>query len=69
MVPAQWTAIKVVVSGLQAQLFVNGAEQPCLIVNDLKLGDTRGKIALWTSRSTVAHFRNLVVQSTTEWEQ
>jgi hypothetical protein len=32
-----WTSVKIVVSGVRAALFVNNAEQPCLIVNDLKL--------------------------------
>ena len=31
-----WTKMKIVVSGTTARLYVNGAEQPCLIVNDLK---------------------------------
>jgi len=29
------------------RLYVNGAQQPTLIVNDLKMGDTEGAIALW----------------------
>src|SRR5258706_3643850 len=37
-----WTHLKVEVKGSRALLFVNGATQPTLIVNDLKLGDTRG---------------------------
>ena len=66
LVPGQWTAIKIAVSGQQARLYVHDVEQPCLVVNDLKHGNSRGKVALWTARSTVAHFRNLVVQSTME---
>lgn len=41
-----WTRIKIVVSGIKAQLYVDGAAQPCLIVNDLKLGETHGQVAL-----------------------
>ena len=33
-----WTHVKVDVSGVRARLFVNGAAQPTLIVNDLKRG-------------------------------
>jgi hypothetical protein len=44
--PGVWTKMKIVVSGTKAQLFVNGAAQPCLLVNDLKLGETHGQIAL-----------------------
>ena len=49
--------------GTKAQIYVNGADQPCLIVNDLKLGDTRGKIALWAHPTTDAYFSNLTVSS------
>jgi len=59
-----WTKMKIVVSGTKAQLYVNGAEQPCLIVNDLKLGDSHGQIALWAPSSTDAYFSNLTVRST-----
>ena len=54
--------MKVVVSGTKAQLYVNGASQPCLIVNDLKHGDTRGQIALWAHSSTDGYFSNLSVR-------
>jgi hypothetical protein len=58
-----WTKMKIVVSGTKAQLYVNSADQPCLIVNDLKLGDTRGQIALWAHSTTDAYFSNLKVSS------
>lgn len=61
LVPGEWTKIKVVVSGKDARLYVHNAEQPCLVVKDLKLGGSEGKIALWLHWSTLAHFRNLVV--------
>lgn len=59
--PGGWTKLRVEVSGTKARLYVNGAIQPCLVVNDLKLGDSRGKIALWTRVSTDAYFSNLRV--------
>jgi hypothetical protein len=62
LVPGAWTPVKIVVSGKQAQLYVNGAEQPCLVVNDLKLGDTQGKIALWIGTGTEAYFSKVVVR-------
>jgi hypothetical protein len=62
LVPGQWTKIKIVVSGVRAQLFVNGADQPCLIVNDLKHGKSRGKIALWVGTDTEGYFANLVAR-------
>jgi hypothetical protein len=57
----EWTKVKIVVSGQEAKLYVHGAEQPCLIVKDMKLGETAGSVALWLHSSTVAHFRNLVI--------
>ena len=57
-----WTRIGVVVAGAQARLYVNGANQPCLIVNDLKLGETHGQIALWIGSDTDAYFSNLTVR-------
>src|SRR5690242_13955423 len=36
--PGKWTHLKIVVAGEKAQLYVNGAKQPALIVNDLKNG-------------------------------
>lgn len=58
-----WTKMKIVVSGATARLYVNGAEQPCLVVNDLKLGESRGQIALWAHWTTDAYFSNLVVHN------
>jgi len=59
--PGAWTKLRVEVSGVKARLYVNGAAQPCLIVNDLKQGQSRGKIALFTRVSTDAYFANLKV--------
>jgi hypothetical protein len=56
-----WTKLKIVVSGTKARLYINGADQPCLIVNDLKLGETHGQIVLWAHWSTDAYFSNLTV--------
>jgi hypothetical protein len=62
LVPGVWTRIKIVVSGLRAQLHVNDAEQPCLVVNDLKHGETEGQIALWVGSGTDAYFSQVVVK-------
>jgi hypothetical protein len=61
LIVGEWTKLKIAVAGVRAQLFVNGAEQPCLIVNDLKLGETQGQIALWVGAGTEAHFSKLIV--------
>ena len=57
-----WTRIRIVVSGTKARLYVNGADQPCLIVNDLKLGESRGRVGLWTGSDTEGYFSNLRIQ-------
>jgi hypothetical protein len=56
-----WTRLRLVVDGRRASLFVNGARQPALIVNDLALGETHGRIGLWVGPGTVAYFSRLVV--------
>ena len=56
-----WTKMRIEVAGSKARLFVNGADQPCLIVNDLKLGEVRGQIGLWANISTDAYFSNLKI--------
>jgi len=60
--PGVWTRIKIVVSGTEAKLFVHESAQPVLVVHDLKLGKTRGKIALWIGQDTEGYFSNLVVR-------
>jgi hypothetical protein len=60
--PGAWTKYRITVEGTKARLYVNGAAQPCLIVNDLKLGDAIGDIALWIGPGTEGYFANLVVQ-------
>jgi len=47
------------VKGKIAKLYVNGAEQPTLIVNDLKQPLSSGGIALWVGQETIAHFADL----------
>jgi hypothetical protein len=63
LMPGVWTKIKVEVRGERARLYVHGQEQPTLIVNDLKTGaQSKGGVALYIDRGTVAHFRNLRVE-------
>ena len=61
LAPGEWTKVRIEVKGQTAKLFVGGAEQPILIVGDLKHGVSHGSIALWIGPGTVAHFANLRV--------
>lgn len=65
LVPGEWTKIKIEVRGRNAKLYVHGSTQPVLLVNDLKLGEAKGAIALWIGTGTVAHFAKLRV---THWK-
>jgi len=56
-----WAKYRIVVKGVRAELYVNGATQPCLIVKDLKLGDIAGPVALWVGPGTEAWFADLKV--------
>ena len=59
LVAGEWTKVKIEVRGEKARLYVNGAEQPTMLVNDLKQKQSKGAIALWIGTGTVAHFANV----------
>src|SRR5215813_6403034 len=59
--PGVWTRYKIEVEGRKARLYVNGAGQPCLIVNDLKLEPKEGRVALWVGPGTEGYFANLKI--------
>jgi hypothetical protein len=62
LLAGEWTRVRIEVSGEQAKLYVHGSDQPCLIVNDLKLGpDQKGSVGLWVGVGTEAYFSNLTV--------
>jgi hypothetical protein len=56
-----WTTMRLVVDGTRARLYVNNATQPCLIVNDLKLGASGGRVGLFIGPGTVGYFSRLEV--------
>jgi hypothetical protein len=61
LVAGAWTHVRIEVAGAKARLFVNGATQPALIVNDLKRGAASGEVGLWIGAGTEAYFRNLQI--------
>ncbi len=60
--PGVWTRYRITVEGTKARLYVHGASQPCLIVNDLKLGDSSGGVALWIGPGTEGYFTGLEIK-------
>jgi hypothetical protein len=59
--PGVWTKYRIEVEGRKARLYVHGAEQPCLIVDDLKLEPRAGGVALWVGPGTEGYFSNLKI--------
>jgi hypothetical protein len=59
--PGVWTRYKIEIDGRRARLYVHGAEQPSLIVSDLKLEPRAGSVALWVGPGTEGYFSNLKV--------
>jgi hypothetical protein len=45
-----------------AKLCVKNAEQPTLVVNDLKQPVSNGGIAFWVGLGTIAHFADLKIE-------
>ena len=64
LVPGTWTEVRIEVTGKQARLYVHGADEPTLIVNDLKGDTVSGQVGLWLHSSTLAHFRNVRIRPT-----
>jgi hypothetical protein len=60
-----WTKIKIDVKGRLAKLYINGAEQPSLVVDGLKGEDLRGGVALWAYQGEEAYFSNLRITHST----
>ena len=59
--PGAWTKYRIAIDGTKARLFVHEAVQPCLIVNDMKLGDSEGAVALFVGSGTEGYFTNLKI--------
>ena len=55
-----WFHVRIEVAGQQAKVFVNNANTPCQIINDLKLGRSKGSVGI-TSVLETAYFANVTV--------
>jgi hypothetical protein len=56
-----WTKYRIEVDDRKARLYVHDAEQPSLIVDDLKMEPRQGGIALWVGPGTEGYFSNLKI--------
>ncbi len=59
LVPGAWTKVKIQIEGRRALLYVNGSDQPTLMIHDLKQPIEKGSVALWVGSGTIAYFTNL----------
>jgi len=60
-----WTKVRIEVKGRAARLYLNGSEQPTLVVDGLKGEDLRGGVALWGYQGEEAYFSNLRITNST----
>lgn len=59
--PEQWAKVRIEVHGRTAKLYVNGSDDPSLIVNGLKGEDLQGGVALWGDSGEESYFSNVKV--------
>jgi hypothetical protein len=59
--PGVWTKYRIDIDGRYARLYVHDAEQPTLIVDDLKMEPREGAVALWIEPGTEGYFSNLKI--------
>jgi len=57
-----WTHIRISIHDKEAKFYVGDAKQPTLVVHDLFMGGTRGRIGLWVGGLTKAYFANFRVR-------
>ncbi len=67
---AQWFHLRLVVTGAQAKLYVKDMDKPALDMTDLKTGNQKGQIALYTLTGET-YFSNFEVRATPDapWER
>src|SRR5262245_33362724 len=62
--PNAWFHARVVVVSPKVSVFVNGAKEPCLVVDQLS-SRKKGLIGLWVGNTSGGDFANLTVESST----
>jgi hypothetical protein len=63
--PETWTKVRIEVKGRTAKLYLNGSENPTLVVDGLKGEDLRGGVALWSDEGEEAYFSNVRIANWT----
>src|SRR6266478_8672992 len=63
--PETWTKVRIEVKGRSAKLYLNGSENPSLVVDGLKGQDLRGVVALWSYQGEEAYFSNIRITTAT----
>ena len=63
--PETWTKVRIEVKGRAAKLYLNGSENPSLVVDGLKGQDLRGGVALWSYQGEEAYFSNVRITNST----
>ncbi len=63
--PETWTKVRIEVTGRSAKLYLNGSENPSLVVDGLKGQDMRGGVALWSYQGEEAYFSNVRITNST----
>src|SRR3989441_6108998 len=63
--PETWTKVRIEVKGRSAKLYLNGSENPSLVVDGLKGQDLRGGVALWSYQGEEAYFSNVRITNST----
>lgn len=61
--PGVWTHVKLQVRGGAARFWVGSSVKPTIVVDNLLLGNRRGKVGLWVDGYTRGYFANLSVRS------
>jgi hypothetical protein len=64
----RWVRARIEVTGLGARVFLDGAEKPTLVVEDLKHGHKRGTVGLWAGANG-GHFSNFSYRAATPGER
>ena len=60
-----WTKVRIEVKGRTAKLYLNGSENPSLVVDPLLGQDLRGGVALWGYEYEEAYFSNVRITNST----